>query len=83
MLNTNWECQEREDIIERALEIYMSQRRIGLTEGQPVVMRRAEALFEEVSESELSGSVSSLNKDENLEMDIDYLYISNTLTTFS
>ena len=70
--NKNWGCQEREDIIERAFEIYMSKRRIGLTEGQPDMKRgRVEALFEEVSESELSGSVSSIDEDDNHEMDIE------------
>ena len=64
--NKNWGCQEREDIIERALEIYMSKRRIGLTEGQPQVKRgKVEELFVEVSESELSDSISSLNEDDN------------------
>ena len=52
----------------------MSKRRIGLTEGQPQVKRgRVEAQFEEVSESEseLSDSISSLNEDDNHEMDIE------------
>ena len=67
--NKNWGCQEREDIIERAPEIYMSKRRIGLTEGQPDKKRgRVEALFEDVSESELSGSVCSIDEDENHEI---------------
>ena len=45
----NWGCQEREDIIDRALEIFRSKRRIGLTEGQPEVKRRrVEALFEHI-----------------------------------
>ena len=51
----------------------MSKRRIGLTERQPEVKRgRVESLFEEVSESEseLSGSASSIDEDDNQEMDI-------------
>ena len=72
--NKNWGCQEREDIIERALQIYMPKRRIGLTEGQAEVKRgRVEALFEEVSDSELefSGSVISIDENDDHEMDID------------
>jgi len=45
----------------------LSKRRIGFT-GQPEVKRRrVKALFEEVSEFEsvLSGSVSSINEDDN------------------
>ena len=72
--NKNWGCQEREDIIERALEICMSKRRIGLTEGQPEVKRgRVKSLFEEVSESEseVSGSASNIDEDGNHEVDIE------------
>ena len=60
--------------MERAPKIYVSKRRIVLTEGQYEVKRaRFEALFEEVSESEseLSGSLSRINKDDNHEMDIE------------
>eukprot|EP00795_Rhopilema_esculentum_P011010 gene11010-19852_t len=70
--NKSWGCQEREGIIERTLEIYMSKLKMVLTEGQPEVERgRVEALFEEVSESELNDSTSSFSEDDNHEMDIE------------
>ena len=57
-----------------------------MTEGQPQVKRgRVKALFEEVSESEseLSDSISSLNENDNPEMDIEWLRITNNSIIFS
>ena len=52
----------------------MSNRRIGLIERQLEVKRgKIQVLFGDVfeSESEFSGSVSSINEDDNHEMDIE------------